>query len=186
MNSWQLKQIARIVLQGGVIAYPTEAVYGLGCDPYSAHAVLRLLQIKRRNIGKGLIVIGAEYRHLAALIEPQDIGIKNKILQHRLQPITWLLPSPPQAPYWLTGDHSQIAVRLTTHPIAQAICREIDQALVSTSANLHSRPPARTVLNVRRYFTGQLDYICSGRVGSLKKPTEIRDILSDRTLRPSV
>jgi L-threonylcarbamoyladenylate synthase len=185
LNSWQLKCVARIILKGGIIAYPTEAVFGLGCDPYNVQTVLRLLHTKKRNIGQGLIVIGAEYRHLAPLIEPIDESIMEKIQHHRQQPITWLVPAPPQAPYWLTGDHTQIAVRLTTHPLAQAICRQIDQALVSTSANIHSQPPARTTLAVRHHFRNQLDYICSGAVGSLKKPTEIRDALSDRVIRPS-
>jgi L-threonylcarbamoyladenylate synthase len=181
---WQLRAAVRCIHAGGVIAYPTEAVYGLGCDPLDGDAVMHLLEIKRRPLAQGLILIGAGFAQLAPYVGPVPAPIMKRIQATWPGPVTWLLPAAPGCPYWLRGAHRTIAVRVTAHPLAAALCRAAGHALVSTSANRHRSPPARTALQVERRLGAELDYVLTGKVGPRKHPSEIRDALTGRVVRP--
>jgi L-threonylcarbamoyladenylate synthase len=185
VNLWKIKQAADVILNGGIIAYPTEAVYGLGCNPADNAAVIRLLQLKNRSMEKGLILVAATLEQLEAFIVIPNEEIRAKISAAWPGPITWVLPAKPGIPPTLTGIHHTLAVRVSAHPVVQALCREIDQPLVSTSANLESAPPARSALAVQRIFGQNIDFILHGRVNPLANPTEIRDALTDKILRAS-
>ncbi len=74
-------------------------------------------------------------------------------------------------------------MRVTAHPIAAALCREAGMALVSTSANIGGRPPARSALTVRKHLRDSIDYVLAGRVGGADRPSEIRDLASGRVIR---
>ncbi len=183
-GDWQLRAAARCIHGGGIIAYPTEAVYGLGCDPLDGDAVSRLLDLKQRPLAQGLILIGADYAQLAPYVGPVSGPVMKRVRASWPGPVTWLLPASPGVPYWLCGAHATIAVRVTAHPLAAALCRAAGHALVSTSANRHLRPPARNALQVERHLGAELDYVLTGRVGPRKHPSEIRDALSGRVVRP--
>jgi len=185
MSQWHLRQAAHVIHAGGIVAYPTEAVYGLGCDPFNAVAVLDLLNLKQRAASKGLILIAANIDQLDPFLLPV-----NKTMQHKLDrswpgPVTWLLPARPEVPYWLRGSHASIAVRVTDHPLASALCNAAGMALVSTSANISTHPPARTALDVQRVFRNNIDYILHGATGGRNKPSEIRDGASGKIIRSS-
>lgn len=183
MTPQQARRVAHIVRTGGVIAYPTEAVFGLGCDPDNRDAVHRLLALKRRPAAKGLILIAAGFEQLEAYLQPLDAGQRATVMACWPGPVTWLLPVRPGVPRWLRGRHPSLAVRVTAHPVAADLCRACGGPLVSTSANLSGRPPARTVLAVRRQLGQHLDTIVAGRVGGAPRPSEIRDLASGRVLR---
>ncbi len=185
INPWKIKQAANVVLNGGIIAYPTEAVYGLGCNPVDYAAVIRLLQVKNRSMEKGLILVAATLEQLEAFIVIPSEEIRAKISATWPGPVTWVLPAKPGIPPTLTGTHHTLAVRVSAHPVVQALCREIDQPLVSTSANLESAPPARSALAVQRIFGQNIDFILHGTVNPLANPTEIRNALTDKVLRTS-
>ncbi len=184
MNFWRLKQAARELREGGVIAYPTEAVYGLGCDPLNAQAVLRLLALKNRPMEKGLILIASDFQQLTPFVCPLDPIIMDKINSTWPGPVTWLLPTKPETPAWLRGAHDTLAVRVTAHPQAAALCRAFGGAIVSTSANPGGRKPARNALQVRGYFGDTIDCILSGAVDPRRKPSEIRDAATGKVVRP--
>lgn len=181
--AWHIANAARQVRAGGVIAYPTEAIYGLGCDPDDGAAVLRLLDIKQRSLDKGLILIAAHFAALQPYLAPINKAQLKKLQRSWPGPVTWVLPAHPAAPFWLRGKHSSLAVRVTAHPIAAALCDACGGVLVSTSANISNRPPARSVLAVRRRFGTCLDYIVNGPLGGRGKPTPIYDAVSGRVLR---
>ncbi len=183
IHSFVLRQAARTIDNGGVIAYPTEAVYGLGCDPLDAGAVLRILSLKQRAADKGVILIAAELSQLLPYLLPLSPALRRKVSSTWPGPVTWVLPARPETPWWLRGAHDTLAVRVTAHPIAAALCRASAGALVSTSANRAGRPPARTALRVRRVFSDQIDLIVHGALGDRARPTEIRDARSGRVLR---
>ncbi|MGH8615495.1 MAG: L-threonylcarbamoyladenylate synthase [Gammaproteobacteria bacterium] len=183
MNNWHIRLAARAVAQGKVIAYPTEAVFGLGCDPLNVSAVRAILALKRRRIGKGLIVIAAEPRQIAGLVWFPSQEIQRRVLASWPGPITWVLPAYRGVPAVLRGVHRSLAVRVTAHPIASAICRRAG-ALVSTSANPAGCEPARSPARVRSYFRDAVDYICPGDLGPQRLPSEIRDGISAACLRP--
>jgi L-threonylcarbamoyladenylate synthase len=181
--SVSLRKAARIVNAGGVIAYPTEAVFGLGCDPANKNAVHRILTIKRRAMKKGLILIAADFAQLEPWLQPLSSADYDTLQSSWPGPVTWLLPARPDTPYWLRGDHTTLAVRVTNHPLARALCRTAGMALVSTSANISTRAPARHVWQVHRHLGHMIDFVVAGRVGDNPRPTEIRELSSGRIVR---
>jgi L-threonylcarbamoyladenylate synthase len=183
LSPWQLKQAVRCVRNGGIIAYPTEAVYGLGCNPLDAIAVHQLLQIKNRSWEKGLILVAYDMSQLEPFIEPPDTDILNRLQSTWPGPVTWLLKSRPDVPSWLTGKHETIAVRISNHIIVRSLCKQLGHALISTSANPSKSPPAKTSLKVQRYFHQQVDFIICGNLGGENRPCEIRDGQSDTIIR---
>lgn len=174
MYSRELQHAARILKQGGIVAYATEYCFGLGCDPFDRDAVLRLLRLKRRPATKGLIVLAADTGQLAPYVE----GFPAPVLATWPGPYTWLLPVKPGVPAWITGRHDKIAVRVTAHPQAAALCRAAGMAIVSTSANRANEAPARTDREVTRRFGRLVDYTLPGGVGDAPGPTPIRDAAS--------
>ena len=186
MRRWPLQQAARAIDAGGIVAYPTEGVYGLGCDPANAAAVLRLLRLKQRPLAKGLILIAAELEQLLPYIAEPTAEQLQRIGSTWPGPVTWLLPARPSTPVWLTGAHDTLAVRVTRHPVAAALCRACNGALVSTSANRHGLNPARTALQVQRQFPNELDAIVHGTTTRQGVPTEIRDARTGAIIRPAM
>lgn len=187
MSPWHLRQATQILRDGGVLAYPTETVYGLGCDPLNAGAVLEILRLKQRAIDKGLILIGGRLEHLLPYFTPLDARRMATIKRSWPGAVTWLMPAHPHTPVWLTGGRDTIAVRITSHPIAAALCTCFNGAIVSTSANPAGSPPARNPLQVRRYFGDALDFIlCDTHQKGGKssgRASEIRDGRSGRVIR---
>ena len=182
-SAFILKQAASICHQGGVIAYPTESVFGLGCDPLNRQAVYHILALKQRPVEKGLILIASHIEQLLPFIKinPQQI---DKILQQPT-PTSWLVTKTSLVPDWLSGKFDKLAIRVTRHPVARALCETTGHAIVSTSANPGGKPPAKTRLKVQQYFSDRIDFIVPGDVGVLRKPTEIRDLESNQVIRQS-
>lgn len=177
-------QAAREILsRGGVIAYPTEAVYGLGCDPANPEAVQRLLALKHRSWRKGLILIAAELDDLAPWIAPLTADIRERVTSTWPGPVTWLLPAADDSPAFVRGAHDTVAVRVTAHPVAARLCRNWGGALVSTSANPGGGEPARDAAAVRALFGDSIDLVIEGDVGGLGQPTPIRDARTGKTIR---
>ena len=173
---------ANILLRGGIIAYPTEGVFGLGCLPDDQRALWRLLNIKRRDAAKGLIVIAANAEQLQGWIDlPPGRSIPEPDPDH---PITWIIAPGAKASPTLRGEHASLAVRITTNPVAKALCLAAASPLVSTSANLSGKPTARNRFVLRRQFANVVDYIVPGDCGPASGPSEIRDFVSGRVLRP--
>ncbi len=183
MSPWQLRHTAHVLRAGGVIAYPTETVYGLGCDPLDHDAVERILQLKQRPAEKGLILIAANLQQLLPYIDIQDPALLEKLEQTTQRPTTWICPLHANTPCWLSGRHDSIAVRITTSPTTKALCQNFGGAIVSTSANPTGHQPARTPLTVRRYFNQQLDYILGAERELHTQPSQIVDLISGRVIR---
>lgn len=184
-NQERLQQAVRALQAGGIVAYPTEAVYGLGCDPWNEAAMRRLLALKRRPIEMGVILIASRFEQLEPFLAPLDDATLAKLQATWPGPVTWVVPAKQETPAWLRGAHDTIAVRVTAHPIAAALCEAAQSALVSTSANRTGEPPARDADEVRSIFGEEINYILLGEVGGLGKPTEIRDARTGGVIRPA-
>ncbi len=167
---------------GGVIAYPTEAVYGLGCLPLHEAAVRRILALKRRSVDKGLIVVAADIGQLQGLVDFARVSDRRPLTESWPGPHTWLVPARSETPAWLTGVHATLAVRVSAHPVARDLCRALGP-LVSTSANPEAASPARGSAEVEAYFPGQIDYVFPGNIAGSQKPTQIRDAMTGEILR---
>ena len=178
----RLRHAAAVLHAGGVIAYPTEGVYGLGCRPDDRHAVQFLLELKQRPVSAGLILIAANLDQLEGWIAP-TARESRRLITAPGRPVTWLVSAGPLTPDWITGGRDTVAVRVTQHPLAAGLCRASGLPLVSTSANRRGKPPARSALAARLRFGRRLDLIVGGATAGTPGPTEIRDASSGRVVR---
>ena len=184
MNSWHIKRAVQILRAGGVIAYPTEAVWGLGCDPWNSSAVERLLYLKSRAMDKGLILACGDIRQLDFLLSALDAEQCQKLSQSWPGANTWLVPdSRHTIPTWIKGRHDKVAVRVSKHSLIRGLSDELGGPIVSTSANPAGAPPAMSSLHIRQYFGQQLDYIVPGSLGLDKQPSRIMDLATDAVIR---
>jgi L-threonylcarbamoyladenylate synthase len=167
------RALAKYLSRGGLIAYPTESCFGLGCDPRNRNAVLRLLSMKQRPQRKGLILVASKFSQLAPYLQPITEAEQAILKNQGVQTITYLMPARADCPRWLRGEHPTLAVRLTAHAKTAALCQSLNRALVSTSANRSGGNPARTAAHCRRLF-GENILILPGLIGKRKKPSTIR------------
>lgn len=176
------EDLSDIFQSGGIFAYPTEAVFGLGCDPDNEEAVKQLLLIKKRPVEKGLILIAADFSQVEKYLKP--LSDSQQKLTQASDDTTYIFPSLDSAPKWLTGDFNSLAIRITKHPLARELCLALDSALVSTSANISGQAPAKTVDEVSIQVGSEIDAILEGKLGNSQKPSVIRDSISGEIIRP--
>ena len=181
-SATSFRRIAAHLRRGGLIAYPTESCYGLGCDPANRSAVLRLLKLKQRPQRKGLILIASRYHQVARYLLPLSIEQQQRLCEAGAQVVTYLMPAKAGCPRWLRGAHDTLAVRLTAHPFAQRLCRSVDSALVSTSANRSGQRSTKTYAECQRLF-GKKVWVLPGRTGRRKKPSTIRAWADEKAVR---
>lgn len=176
--------IIQILQQGGLIAYPTEAVIGLGCDPDNEDAVHKLLAVKKRSVDKGLILVAKTYSQLLPYVDDAKIPMhmRTEIFSSWPGPVTWLLPAAKQAPKWLTGDSDFIAVRVSQHPVVGQLCELFGKPLISTSANVSGGQPAINSQQLYQQFDKSL-LLVDGTLGGENKPSQIRHGISGQTIR---
>ena len=177
--------VLQALQQGGVIAYPTEAVYGLGCDPDNEAAVMALLAIKQRPVEKGLILIAANYSQLLPYVDDKAIPPEKRYQIFSSWPghISWVLPASKTTPKWLTGQFDSIAVRVSAHPVVQQLCNAYGKPLVSTSANLSGQPAITDKVELQQSLGDKLSAIMPGPLGGATQPSQIRDALSGNIVR---
>ena len=181
--NFNIRYAASVIRNNGVISYPTESVYGLGCDPLSQAAVEKILSIKQRPVKKGLIIVASSLDQFKFYTE-LSLDNEKTIAAHKT-PMTWLVKKSADTPSWISGEHNKIAIRISNHPLVQAICTQLNQPIVSTSANPAGLHPATSNLKSRRYFSDKIDFYLSGDTGSLGKPTPITDIETGAQIRSS-
>ena len=168
---------------GHVIAYPTEAVYGLGCDPANKPAIRKLLALKGRRESAGFVLIASRFSQLKPWIPTLDESLMDKAMQTWPGPVTWLFPRARGVPDYVAGKHDTIALRITAHGPSRALCDAFGSALISSSANHTASRPARNAAEVEAYFGDQLAGILAGPLGGATNPSEIRDLVSGKIIR---
>lgn len=178
-----VEQAAQCLHDGKIIAYPTEAVFGLGCDPGNEAAVRQLLALKERPVSAGLILIADQFERFEPYIKPVSRALRQRAGSSWPGPVSWLFPRAVSVPDWLAGNYDTIALRLTAHPVCRALCSAFAGAIVSTSANPSSAEPARSAGRVAEYFGSFLGGIVAGALGEEEKPSEIRDLVSGTVIR---
>ncbi|WP_346795710.1 L-threonylcarbamoyladenylate synthase [Halomonas sp. Bachu 37] len=184
MNSAaELSVAVRALRNAGVIACPTEAVWGLSCDPDNDEALAKLMRLKERDPAKGVIVIAAHIDQLQPWLDGLPVALYAPLIASWPGPNTWLVPDNGRSHGLVRGAHERVALRVTDHPTMVALCREFGGPLVSTSANRAGQPPAMSEQEIRRYFDGQLDALVSGELGGNPRPSTIRDLVSGQVLR---
>lgn len=181
----QVEAAAALMRRGGVLAYPTEAVFGLGCDPLNEAAFQRLFALKGRPPSQGVLLIAADFSQVEPYIDLASVpaDVLATVKSSWPGPHTWVFPRSARVPSWVSGGHDGIALRVTAHGPAAALCQVFGAPLVSTSANPHGQPPARSIDTLEAYFGGALDAALDAPLGSLDRPTTIRDALTGAIIR---
>ena len=181
----ELDAAVAILRDGGVLAYPTEAVFGLGCDPHDRTAFERIFALKGRPATQGVLLIASDVAQVEPYIDLARVpsGVLAQVRASWPGPNTWVFPRSAEVPEWVAGAHAGIALRVTAHEPAAALCRAFGRPLVSTSANPHGEPPARDLATLERYFGNRLDGALDAPLGGLDRPTVIRDALSGAMIR---
>lgn len=180
-----IAQAVALLRGGGVVAYPTEGVWGLGCDPFDEAAVLRLLALKQRPVDKGLILVAATVAQLDGLLDWDrlDPDVRDQVLASWPGPHTWIMPATARVPRWITGTHDGVAVRVSAHPVVVALCSRYGGALVSTSANVGGLPAPRNRTELAAEIGAGVDAIVAGETSGLAHATGIRDARDGRLIR---
>lgn len=178
-----LSEAVAVLKAGGVIAYPTESCFGLGCDPLNRQAVARILAIKKRAVTQGVILIASDIDQVDAYADLASAPLLESILASWPGPNTWLLAKRDPVPDWLSGEHTTIAMRVTAHQTSRQLCQRYAAAIVSTSANRHGRPALTDIDSLRSEMGSELDYLLDASIGSDPAPSLIRDATTGQKLR---
>ena len=185
MNDQQIQDAVVVLRSGGLIAYPTEAVWGLGCDPLNPTALDRLLALKQRSPDKGFILVACDYEQLEPLLGELPGNNRQEILASWPGPVTWVVPAGTVLPGQITGGRETVAVRVSAHPVVQALCQAFAGPIVSTSANRSGEVPAVSEDQVSSAFSDEIDLIVAGHIGTETSPTIIRDAMTGEVIRPA-
>ncbi|ELA09157.1 SUA5/yciO/yrdC-like protein [Moraxella macacae 0408225] len=183
---------------GKLLAYPTEAVWGLGCDPFNKQAVLDLLKLKNRKVEKGLIVLAPNITSVHDFLQHIPKQKQQVILKSWLAPksqaTTWLFPIPAHlikfTPNWITGGQKNLAIRVISHPLISKICQNLISPsnpygfLTSTSCNLSNLSPATTLHTAKSYFSDcQNVAFLQDETLKFNQPSQIRHALTGEIVR---
>lgn len=189
ISNFRIKRAKHHLQSGHVIAYPTQGVWGLGCDPFDEQAVYRLLTLKQRKVDKGLILIAGSFEYFEPFLYALNAKQKQSLLEawqakKNQAQTTFVIPDPDHVlPFWLRGQFSSIALRVTTHPTAKSLCDAFGGMLVSTSANPQGKPAAMSALDVYKYFGQDIDHVLHGKLGGVGKSSAICDLLTAKNIR---
>ena len=188
MITTSVAEAAECLKAGQVLAYPTEAVWGLGCDPHNEQAFHQILQLKQRPIEKGVILLAGHISQVEHLLEALTPEIRERIIASWTnrsvseRATTWLLPADQHIPDWIKGQHPLVAVRVTTHPLCVGLCNSFGGFIVSTSANPAGLTPAHSLQQAQDYFASSLHYL-KGDLGLSQQPSRILNALTGEVIR---
>ncbi len=178
-------QAVALLQQGKVVAYPTEAVWGLGCDPHNVDALHKLFLLKGRSSDKGLVLVASQWAQVTPLLQSLPEDVQHNIRQSwqlGTRATTWLVPHMGLYNNVLTGGRLSVAIRLCYHPVVQQLCDLYGSPIVSTSANLSGQPAALSLEAAQAVFGAQVHYL-PGALGSASAPSRIVDALSGEIIR---
>lgn len=181
-----ISEASTVLHSGGTLAYPTEAVWGLGCDPYNELAFKKILALKERPIEKGVILLASSIEQVEPLLDSLNSKRRDEIIQSwqsvSERATTWLLPVTSDIPRWIIGQHTQVAVRVTQHTLCKALCNEFGHFIVSTSANPAGLSPATNLEKAKQYFGNRTEYL-DGKLGTCQEPSRIIDAITGQVIR---
>lgn len=182
-----IAKAAQYLKEGAVIAYPTEAVYGFGCDPNNHHALASILELKQRSSKKGMILIASDIKQLEYYIDFNSVSAERYEDIIRSWPgfTTWVLPinqdNLQQIDPLIYGQYDTIAVRVSSHPVVSVLCGLFAGPIISTSANISGESEIKEIkqllemMSKSKKLSGLIKAIVAGDLGGYDKPSTIKD-----------
>ncbi|MBL4712880.1 MAG: threonylcarbamoyl-AMP synthase [Gammaproteobacteria bacterium] len=180
-SEFSIRHAAHIIRCGGIIAYPTETLYGLGCNPYNARAVKNINRVKRRPPSKHFILLAGHIDQITPLININ--GTQKHMITQACEPTSWVVDANQQAPAWLTSLEHTLTIRISDNAIVKKLCDVLGHAIISTSANISGKPPAKNSLDIHKYFTHTIDKILATNQKLIAKPSKIIRLCDNFVLR---
>ncbi|MBD3229811.1 MAG: threonylcarbamoyl-AMP synthase [Candidatus Lokiarchaeota archaeon] len=177
-RSEKIKKIGTLLRNGKIIVFPTDTVYGIGCDPFNIHAIKKIYELKRREDKKGLPVL------IGTINKLKNFAFSNKraeVLIENFWPgsLTLILKKKNKVPKLLTGNKDSIAIRHPNNKITMAIAEEISSGgIVGTSANISGETPPIEIIEAIKFFGEKVDCYIDGGISSKKLPSTIVDMIN--------
>jgi L-threonylcarbamoyladenylate synthase len=153
----------------------------LGCDPYNANAVERLNQIKFRPQSKQFILLAGHFSQIEPLITANNEQVD--LIKRTSEPTSWVADASPLAPLWLTSSENTLTIRISESDVVKKLCRRMGHAIISTSANLSGKKPAKNNIEIRKYFGDTLDSILATNKKLSPKPSKIIRLCDNHIIR---
>ncbi|MFV9614726.1 MAG: L-threonylcarbamoyladenylate synthase [Gammaproteobacteria bacterium] len=180
-SDFAIRHAVHIINRGGIIAYPTDTIYGLGCDPYNPDAVKKINAIKQRPLNKQFILLAANINQLRPLILIKKE--QEKIITQNTQVTSWIVKASPTAPPWLVGDSKTLCIRISKHDEVQRLCNTLGHAIISTSANLAGKKTAKNALQLHKYFHQYVEIILIANKNPGRKASKIIRLCDNQVIR---
>ena len=180
-SDFSIRHAAHVIRNGGIIAYPTDTIYGLGCDPYNAQAVHDINLLKQRPLNKQFILLAGNIAQIKPLIV-LDEEQRAQITQTN-EAISWIADASPLAPAWLTDKKNTLTIRVSNNATVKKLCAALGHAIISTSANPSGKTPAGNSLELHRYFHGRVDKILASQQKLTARPSKIIRLCDNRVIR---
>ena len=175
------QRLNRFIRRGGIIAYPTESCFGLGCDPKNRKAINKIIKLKKRSLNKNFILIGSSIKQFNYFLEPLNNSIAKNLFSKWPGPHTWLITENNRCPNWLKSN-SKIALRISSFTPCQKLTKSLGMAITSSSLNLSGKIPLKNYRDVCRFLPKQVKLI-KGRIGKSKRPSVIQDFQTKKIIR---
>jgi len=181
-SDFSIRHAAHIVKNGGVIAYPTDTIYGLGCDPFDPDAIEKINRIKQRPLNKHFILLAGDVKQLRRLIQINTD--QEKTLTQNTLPTSWIVKASEDAPSWLTDSSGNLTIRISNDDNVQRLCRALGHAIISTSANISGKSPAKNSFALHKYFHHKVDKILLANKKPSAKASRIIRLCDNQIIRP--
>jgi L-threonylcarbamoyladenylate synthase len=157
-----IKRAVEVMRQGGVILYPTDTVWGIGCDATNAEAVKKVYAIKQRDDSKALIcLVDSDARLQRYVRDVPDVAWQ--LIDCCDRPTTLILDGAVNLAPNLIADDGSIGIRITQEPFSKELCYRFQKAIVSTSANISGEPAAQNYRDIDPRIIEAVDYVCWSR-----------------------
>lgn len=179
-----IKQACEVMQRGGIILYPTDTIWGIGCDATNAEAVQRVYKIKQRADSKALIILTDSEAKVEYYVSevPETAW---QLLDVAVKPLTLIYPGARNLATNLLADDGSIAIRITKEPFSQRLCRQFRKAIVSTSANISGNAAPHNFSEISDEIKNAVDYIVTARRDEIKEslPSSIIKLEADGTIK---
>ncbi len=174
-----IEEAATWIRDGGVIAIPTDTLYGIAADPFNPRAVARIFEVKGRDADQALPLVAADLAQVVRQIGPLTESARRLVTRFWPGPLTLLAPAPPRLADGVTGGTGRVGVRVPAFAVTRAVCAAVGHPITATSANISGQAPPADPDLVERSLGDRLDYLLDTGCTPGGLPSTIVDVTGD-------